>query len=230
MGTRLNPMTNTLPKCLISVGGELLIDRQIAALQKVGVEEFIVVTGHREKQVRRHLDDRAKCISNPDFKTTNSINSLYMAREELVEDMFLLNCDLVFHSEILNRMLESGKPNVIAVDSFINREPGEMNVEINGKNQITEISKDLDPNKSHAQSVQIVKFSAEGAVAIRDSVTQLILSENKDAFPTLAFNTLINSGELYAQEVGDLPWGEIDCPSDYKRVEREVIPQIIKLS
>ena len=46
-GSRMASLSDEIPKCLLKVGGKPLIDRQIEALRKGGVEDISIVTGYR---------------------------------------------------------------------------------------------------------------------------------------------------------------------------------------
>ena len=49
-GSRLLPLTESLPKCMIDFGGKTLIEWQIEALAANGIRDIAVVTGfHTEK-------------------------------------------------------------------------------------------------------------------------------------------------------------------------------------
>ena len=104
-GTRLRPLTNDLPKCLVPLGPQPLVDHQLQALRAVGVEDIVLVVGYLADQVRRHCGDSVRYVENRQFATTNSIYSLYVARHELDADTFLFNCDIIFHVRLLERML-----------------------------------------------------------------------------------------------------------------------------
>lgn len=51
LGTRLRPLTNTLPKCLVSVGEKPLLNHWIEKLNNVQCENIIVNTHHLSDQV-----------------------------------------------------------------------------------------------------------------------------------------------------------------------------------
>ncbi len=58
LGTRMRPVTNTLPKPLIEVNGRALIDHALDRLQAAGVTDAVVNTHHLADQVEEHLKDR----------------------------------------------------------------------------------------------------------------------------------------------------------------------------
>lgn len=223
-GTRLSPLTNGCPKCLVQVGGQRLIDYQLRALRQAGVDEVVLVVGYEADQIRAHCGSAARYIENPDYLSTNSIYSLYLAAAELDSDTFLFNCDILFHPEIIERLL--AHPNAVAVDAQVQRVAGEMNVACDGQDRVRAISKQLMPCDSQAQSAQLVKFDRQGALAVGREVERLVREQHRDVFPTSAYGPLITRQQLFAVEVGDLPWGEIDSLEDYERVCREVLPRL----
>jgi D,D-heptose 1,7-bisphosphate phosphatase len=57
LGTRLRPLTETIPKCLVPVAGRPLLDYWIEALADAGVRDVLVNTHHLRGQVRAYIDD-----------------------------------------------------------------------------------------------------------------------------------------------------------------------------
>ncbi len=226
-GTRLQPLTDDCPKCLVNIGGQPLIDYQLRALRSVGVDDVVLVVGCKEQQVRAHCGDAVRYIRNVDYLSTNSIDSLYLAAAELDTAVFLFNCDILFQPAVLQRMLDSAGANAVAVDSGVGLVAGEMNVCFGSDRQITAISKALDPASAQAQSVQLVKFDAAGAQQVQCEVQRLVEGKHQDAFPTSAYGPLIKEGKLFAVEVGDLSWGEIDSIEDYESAKVRVLPALV---
>ena len=55
LGTRLKPLTDTMPKALVPVGGTPLLDLNIRKLQAQGYDRFIVNIHHFSQQIRDHV-------------------------------------------------------------------------------------------------------------------------------------------------------------------------------
>lgn len=55
LGTRLKPLTDTMPKALVPVGGKPLLDINIRRLQAQGYDRFIVNIHHFAQQIRDHV-------------------------------------------------------------------------------------------------------------------------------------------------------------------------------
>ena len=58
LGTRLRPLTDHVPKCLVPVAGRPLLDMWLDSLRDAGVDEVLVNVHHQAAQVRRHLTGR----------------------------------------------------------------------------------------------------------------------------------------------------------------------------
>jgi MurNAc alpha-1-phosphate uridylyltransferase len=58
LGTRLKPVTNTLPKALVQVDNRALIDHALDRLEAVGVGEVVVNTHYLAEQLQAHLSGR----------------------------------------------------------------------------------------------------------------------------------------------------------------------------
>ena len=110
-GTRLLPLTLTIPKPLIRVNGRRMIDTVIDALHQNGITEIYVVVGHLKEQFRAWAQDKpgVRLIENPYYETCNNISSLYVAREHLGDCMVLDGDQIIYNRSVLDpRFTRSG--------------------------------------------------------------------------------------------------------------------------
>ena len=79
--SRFAPLSYEMPKALIPVRGEVLIERQIRQLQEAGVPEIIVVTGYKH-ECFDYLADKfhVKLVHNPEYHVRNNHSSIYAVR------------------------------------------------------------------------------------------------------------------------------------------------------
>ena len=59
IGSRLRPITDTVPKCMLDIDGRPLLDIWLDAFDRAGIDEVLVNLHHLPDVVRRHLDARA---------------------------------------------------------------------------------------------------------------------------------------------------------------------------
>ena len=121
-GNRLLPLTADLPKCMVEVGGEPLLERALHALASHGVTEAVIVIGYEGRVIRERI---GSCFAGvdivyvdaPDFETTNNIRSLWDARDYLDRDILLIEADVVFDPGVVAALLrEPGSSAAVAPD------------------------------------------------------------------------------------------------------------------
>ncbi len=120
-GSRLRPLTENAPKCLTEVGGIPILGRLLHSLRAQKIKRLIVVIGHQRSRIRDYLrhnagDMQIDYVTNPDYRTTNNIYSLWLAREQIRESFLLVESDLVFETSMLTDMLQ---PDKIAISRLL---------------------------------------------------------------------------------------------------------------
>lgn len=82
--SRFAPLSDTMPKALLKVKGEIMIERQIRQLIEAGIPEIYVVVGHK-KEMLLYLAEKynVHIVENPDYASRNNHSSIYAAREYL---------------------------------------------------------------------------------------------------------------------------------------------------
>src|SRR5262245_26127806 len=87
-GTRLRPLTLDTPKCLLDVGGQTILSRQLANIEAAGMERCVIVTGYLADRLEEHLHRFPPRIEvalapNPDYATTGNCMSVLAARPQV---------------------------------------------------------------------------------------------------------------------------------------------------
>lgn len=96
MSSRFAPLSYEMPKGLIVVKGEVLIERQIRQLREAGIEEIVIIVGYKKERFY-YLREKYGVIlvENDDFMTRNNNGSLYVARKYL-KNSYICSSDNYF--------------------------------------------------------------------------------------------------------------------------------------
>ena len=96
VGSRLRPITDTIPKCMVAIDGRPLIDIWLDAFGAAGIDEVLVNLHHLPDVVRRHLAGRAgppvvQTVYEPEL--LGSAGTLAANRSWLGDDDMFLVCN-----------------------------------------------------------------------------------------------------------------------------------------
>jgi len=113
MGSRMGVLTSEHPKCMTEISPrETILSRQLNQLSEAGVKQVVITTGLFDHVLEAYCESldlplEYTFVHNPDYRVTNYIYSIYLAREALDDDILLMHGDLVFENEVLDRVLGS---------------------------------------------------------------------------------------------------------------------------
>jgi choline kinase len=229
-GVRLNGTAGELPKCLVKVGALTLVERQIQALRSAGVDEIVIVIGHGADLVRETCGPDCTYVENRDYASTNSLYSLWLARDFRPDGFVVLNADVLFDPQLLIDLLRSKSEDALLVAysdpqaDALGEE--EMKVCVR-EGYVVDISKAIDPRTADGENVGIVKFGPSGARALVKQMDSLIANGVRLDWAPRAFREFARERPLRAISTRDRAWIEIDFPEDYMRAVNEVLPLIV---
>ena len=118
-GSRMVPITLTMPKPLVKVNGVRIIDTLIDACLQAGIEEIIIVRGYLKDQFNQLLDKYPMItfIDNDMYTEANNISSAYLARH-LLQNAYVFEADLLLDNpSIIRKYHYSSDFLAIPVDS-----------------------------------------------------------------------------------------------------------------
>ncbi|MGH9349449.1 MAG: NTP transferase domain-containing protein [Vicinamibacterales bacterium] len=226
-GARLTGGSGNMPKCLVTLGGETLLSRNVTLLRTAGVEEVVVVVGCAADIVRRTCRD-VEFVENARFAETNSLYSLWLARRRLAGGFVVMNCDVLAHPQLLTDLLTARHEDALLVayrGGGTSYGQEEMKVRVRC-GQVVDISKTMDPEDADGENLGIVKFGAAGARVLVEAMDALVAAGNNRAWVPRAFKAFAERRPLHAIGTRGLPWTEIDFPEDYRSAVEVVLPEI----
>lgn len=229
MASRLRPLTENTPKCLLKIGERSLLQRSIDALIGAGITQFVIVTGYLREQIEQFVaqqypDLDVKFIYNEVYDSTNNIYSLWLARPEADgEEILLLDSDLLYDPEIAKRVLAADDANLLTLIKHpLGEEEVKVIVDVQGA--IVEINKTCNPADAIGESLGIEKMGAAYTTAIYKELEVMMNKEQLvDVFYERAFERLIAQGHTFkVLDVTDLFSCELDTVEDFENARQKV--------
>ncbi len=227
VGARLRPLTDEKPKALVPINGKPLLLRTLELLERHGVRRVVLATGYRADAVRAAVKGSnmdVRCCHNPRYGSTQNSVSLALCADELEgSDFFKLDGDVVFHSEVLERLESSCGSLAAAIDErrALDREAMKVLVDAG---VIQRFGKDLPCERAFGESIGIERVRAAATPALFRALREAEAAGKHDLYYEDVYDRLIAAGTLEAQAVpvGDLPWCEVDTIDDLREAQQVV--------
>jgi choline kinase len=213
-----------VPKCLVGVGGQPLLEHQLDALEQSGVDEVTVVVGHQHEQVRDAVGRRVRLVRNARYAETNSLYSFWLARQAVEGELVLLNSDVLFPSQLLGRLL-SAPGSALAFDTSSGEDDEHMKV-LTRRGHLQRMSKALPPDDTDGENVGVIRLSASAADAAFEAAGWLVQEGCLAEWVGAAITDVAPRHPIACLDVADLPWVEIDFPEDLELARDQVWPAI----
>jgi choline kinase len=238
-GTRLRPLTNDRPKCLVELEGKPLLEHQLDVYEKLGLQDLHVVGGYRANQLTH---PKLTLHINEAFATTNMVATLFCAADLFCgeEDVIIAYGDIVFEEHVLSKLLECDAEIALAIDKEWQRywssrmeDPlsDAETLKINEQGNIFEVGKKPDNyDDIQGQYVGLIKVRADKAkefVQVRQNMARDAVYDGQDyanMYMTSYLQFLIDQGwEARAVEIENC-WAEIDSAEDLEAATKYWTP------
>ena len=240
LGRRLYGNENTeLPKALLSFDGESLLYRHIMSLKACGVDELLIVVGHRSEEVVAEAKRVApagfiKFVYNPRYRE-GPILSLSCGAEVLRDgsSVIFMDSDVLYHPDILYRLFQSKHETCLVLDHEFQSTHDFVKVCLLN-DAIVDFGKDLSRDyDTICEWPGVIKMSSAIAAQVADAADQIIQSGKIEGAYERAICSVLHTepkGTFGYEDISGIPWIEIDCESDLEKAVSEVFPRISKLS
>ena len=232
-GTRLQPLTLNVPKCLTEVGGVPILERLVDNLRAQGFKRLVVVIGHLGDRIQEFLQQHAgdmqvEYVTNPDYRTTNNIYSLWLARQQIREPFLLVESDLVFETSMLDDMLQPDKMAVSRILPWMNGTTVELGVELGVKfglhRRVTAFHKggEICDDARQYKTVNLYSLSLDSWNKIEERLSRYVSDGRLGEYYEVVFAEMVADGTLSFDAVffdADR-WYEIDTRADLRAAEK----------
>jgi len=229
-GERLGNLTEKSPKPMVRVNGIQIIDNLIQSLIDNQIERVIVVTGYLHNVLSKSLDKfRGKIdlilVENPIYATTNNIYSLWLTRKYLKTGFYLLEADIFFEQELMNRFVNSGLADIMLVGKHNYNMEGTV-VQLDRENKAFKmfLKKEQINDFDYTDKYKTINFYRIGSKALinffLDQLNSHIKRKDLNSYYEIIIKEAMEKGYLFfALKSQNLKWWEIDTPKDLKYCE-----------
>ena len=234
IGSRLKPITDEKPKCLVEVANKPILGHQIDLfIHNKNVEEILIVIGYKPDMVRSFIEvsyggtQKITCIENKDFSTTNNMYSLFLTKKYVKGKFLLINGDVILEPGIVKGFIPYPYEDSIAVDVGNYFEESMKVIEEDGF--IVDISKSISKKDALGCSIDFYKFSHHGAKVLFSKIEDIIFKRNQlTLWSEVALKEILNQKTLKVKpfDIEGKFWFEIDDHEDLKKAEKRFSTEI----
>lgn len=248
-GTRLRPLTDEMPKCMVQIHGVSIIERILDTVTACGVAEqdISIVTGYRTDVLEAFLKERkVNFIYNEAYESTNMVCSLMCARKlmEDEEEIIISYGDIVYEPEVFRKIAGAASDCSVVVDDgwydywksrcenpledaeTLKRDKDGFLLEIGQKTtQISDIeSQYIGLIHLKRDGIRKVLNLCDEAKRRSECGEKLWRTERNYAkmYMTDLLQGLIDEGEKIEAVAIQRGWYEVDCPEDLELAARNL--------
>ncbi|TPH17081.1 sugar phosphate nucleotidyltransferase [Litorilituus lipolyticus] len=233
-GTRLRPLTNDKPKCMVPLLGTSLIERQISCLKRHGIKDIHIATGYRADQIETLGYPTSY---NKRYNKTNMVSTLFCALDFINQegDLIIAYGDIVYNDENLETLLACDDDIALMIDKKW-RDLWSLRLEnplddaetlvMNEQGFVTELGKKPENyDRIQGQYTGLIKISASKIKELVKFYQQLDrngLFDGKDfdnMYMTSFLQALIDAGWQAKAAIVNNGWLEIDSVDDLEEYE-----------
>ncbi len=226
-GSRLLPLTEDCPKCLLPINSARLIELQIRNLMACGITDVAVVVGFRAAAVElflrmlRRTGLAIRTLFNPFFNVADNLASCWIARSEMDQDFVLVNGDTLFEPAVLESLLSAPPaPVTLAIDRKAAYDSDDMKVRVLGT-RLIKVGKTLPSAQADGESIGMMRFLGEGPRRFAGVLDAFVRTPHGIRWWYLkAIGVLADQGLVQTHSIEGLTWSEVDVPADLEHAQK----------
>ena len=224
VGKRLLGLNMNKPKCLLTAGSETLIRRSVNLLVNKGISDITVIVGYEADLIRNELKNDVAYFENPHFLTTNSIMSLWYAKDLLEDNVLLLNGDLYYEHGILDYAKNQTNPVVMLADST-RIDNADYRFGFIG-NQINRFGKHLTNQETDGEYVGIVRIDQCFIKTFKQTLEKMITAGKSNIWwEDVLYSFIAKQIPIHYFDVAGTFWSEVDTLQDYNYLQNWITSQ-----
>lgn len=218
-GSRMYPLAQDMPKCLLTIKKETLLGRQIRILGSCGISDITVVTGFHSEKIVKLFGEEVAIRYNPHYEITGNMFSLWTVRNLLTDNTIITNADVVFTRELIVALLADDNTYCLVVDNRRALDTEDQKVKIAG-NAVIEVSKTMAVEEAYGEVIGIAKIKEKGVVAFKEFMFEGV-KMNSNGYWLTIFQKIAERRCKVNYLLVNSPWMEIDTKEDYEEAQKE---------
>ena len=228
IGKRMGEITKNHPKCMTRLNDEeTIISRQLKMLEEENIKDVVITTGPFENILIDYINSlnlnlNIKYINNKDYNKTNYIYSIFLARNELDDDILLMHGDLVFSKDVLEDVLNS-RNSVMTTSSTLLLPEKDFKAVIED-NKITKVGIEFFNNAQSAQP--LYKLNREDFIIWLKEIINFCNKDITNVYAENALNQVTDKICIKPLDVQDRLCGEIDNLKDLEEMKNRLDKEI----
>lgn len=219
-GSRLHPITLKHPKTLFSLDDETtILQRMVGLIKSLDSEaKIVIVCGFQRQLLEKYVSD-VQWIYNPFYEVTNSLASLWFAREFLLQgEVTILNGDIVMAQKLMQEIVTKNTDvPMVLMDSSI--KDGDYNVQVE-HDKVVVMSKAL--THYTGEYAGVTKLDKKSAKQLQSKICEMVEDGRyktwyEDALVQMIFE---ENFSLYVTDISAYEWTEVDSVDDLLYAKR----------
>ena len=216
-GKNLYPLTLKYAKTSYKLDEETtVLQRMVRSIRKADKNaEIVVVVGYKAEEIKKELEGETVIfVMNPFYEVTNSITSVWFARDYLErENVAIVHGDAVFSNEIVGAYLTipTDHPYVLVDSSYIR--PGAYNTVTQG-DRVLIMSKKLE--HFTAKYCCMTKLDPVSSRLLKEEIDSMINGNMYDQYfeDSLVQMIMFHDFRLFCEDITGKKWAEVDTVDD----------------
>lgn len=217
-GTRISRYIQERPKCTVSLNdNQTLIEYTISLFKQYGFDDISIILGYRQEVIRELLSEQnVKFYYNPFYDVTNSLASLWFAKEELTDDLLIMNADVFLDTKTLDLILAEKKTPVLFSDES---RKAEADYKFYYENDLLiKYGKELALEETTGEYIGVAKIAKSVLPIFKDKLEKKIACQEHGQWWEDVLYSLIGEQTIYVSSVTGSFWAEVDYIEDYENI------------
>ncbi|HXE95479.1 MAG TPA: phosphocholine cytidylyltransferase family protein [Dongiaceae bacterium] len=223
-GKRLLPFTEQEPKCFVQIAGVTILENALNHFALHGVIRVSIVVGHLKENIQDKIGKSyrgmtVEYIHNSNFRSTNSMFSLYLALREVHEPVWVLEGDVFFDDSVLDLKV-AGDFAWYADSSIRDIDGAYLQSGEDGVVKSLEIIRDLGLLRDgHHKSMGLLHLTAVGAKKMTDWLSAGVQEDKVNLYYDLIVAEHLREFKVNLVDVRGNKWFEIDTYDDLQKAQ-----------